>query len=246
MPPSLRKASVVFEVASMAHSPGPLISVAEACFVQAETQAIRAEQVATLEANENFGSRRPEEPQGNFYEFYHPISHQFRDAMYSSLVHLMEERDEAHARMVTADVVHVHEIEQEKKIAQALRRQISHKDRELETLKLAAKKGSTTSSYAVENAVAPSRTDSQTDTELISLCNQLSAEISSRTAASLEILRLKESRSIERENEAAERDALEKELARTRELLAQQEVKLVQSQQECSNWKQSYEKILKR
>ena len=45
-----------------------------------------------------------------------PASNLFRDAMHSALMAVMEERDEAHARMLSAEVLHVHEMEQQRKI----------------------------------------------------------------------------------------------------------------------------------
>jgi len=42
-------------------------------------------------------------------------SSQYQEAMHSALMKAMEERDEAHARMVAANVLHVHETEQQKK-----------------------------------------------------------------------------------------------------------------------------------
>jgi hypothetical protein len=223
----------------------PLISMAEACLIQAETKALTAEKMATEDANETHSGGIATESTGSVYDFYHPISNHFRDAMYSALMTVMEERDEAHARMVAADVMHVHELEQERNVRKHLSYQLQRRNAELESLKEAIKKGNVNSNTTSKESL-PSRADSQTDNELVSLCQQLSAEIASRTSASLEILRLKESRKIERENEAAEREALERELQLAREALAQHKRMLARSQQESTNWKQSYEKALQR
>ena len=82
------------------------------------------------------------------------------------------------------------------------------------------------------------------EAELLSLCQQLAGEISARTSASLEVIRLKESRKVERQNEAAERQAIEAELRRTRELLAAERSKLERSRRESRTWMQSYEEVV--
>jgi hypothetical protein len=79
------------------------------------------------------------------------------------------------------------------------------------------------------------------DEELIALCQQLSGEISARTSASLEIIRLKEGRSIERTHEASEKEALKDELKRVKERLA-----LEQSKAEDQKQKLSYAAIVRR
>jgi hypothetical protein len=230
----------------------PLFSVVDACLVQAEAQVLMAENIATTEENENVHAGEGGDPFLNVQNFYHPLSHQFREAMYSALMGVMEERDEAHARMIATDVLHVHEIERIKKTATHLGNQLEMKELEISVLKrstLAGKKDPTRADPIPDLNDRKTKTSSTLqdyDAELTSMCQQLATEISSRTSASLEILRLKESRQTERENEAAERLALEKELLQTKELLAQQNKKLEQTRQECSNWKQSYEKVLQR
>jgi uncharacterized protein YPO0396 len=137
---------------------------------------------------------------------------------------------------VAAGVLHVHEMDQQRKIVQRLQL-------EVEALKARPAAGdSSDASDEVRRAARALQQDSEA--ELLSLCQQLASEISSRTSASLEIVRLKESRDLERENERAERQALEDELRRTRELLAAERAKLERSRRESSNWKESYEEVL--
>lgn len=167
---------------------------------------------------------------------YEPGSHRFRDAMYGSLTKVMEERDEAQARLVAAGVLHVHEMEQQRKIVQRL---------QLEVDALKSRQASGDTSDGSDDVRRAARAlQQESEAELLSLCQQLASEISSRTSASLEIVRLKESRDLERENERAERQVLEDELRRTRELLAAERAKLERSRRESSNWKESYEEVL--
>ena len=80
------------------------------------------------------------------------------------------------------------------------------------------------------------------DAEIIALCEQLSGEISSRTQAALEVIRLKESRAVERKHEAEEKDALRDELMRVREMLDKEQKKAQEAQQEADRWKQYHER----
>lgn len=171
-------------------------------------------------------------------------SNLFRDAMHSALMAVMEERDEAHARMLSAEVLHVHEIEQQRKKAANLYD-------ELELLK----------KTVISTGVRPRSSQSQTrndadpvrrverqydtDAELISLCKQLAGEISARTSASLEVLRLKESRRLEQENEAIEKEALKAEIAQLKHQLALEQKKSFLARRESGSWRDSFNEAVK-
>jgi hypothetical protein len=171
---------------------------------------------------------------------YQPSSHHFREAMYGALATVMEERDEAHAQMVAAGVLHAHEMDQQQKKVERLRSELDA----LQSRQSPAA-GSSDSSNNVDEIRRTARAlQEESEAELMSLCQQLTTEISSRTSASLEIARLKECRRLEKENELAERKALEDELKRTRELLAAERSKLERSRRESSSWKVSYEEVL--
>lgn len=207
-----------------------LTSVAEATLVRAENQARAAESLARASKMDDSIPVDGAETKVVF----HPLSQHFRDSMYTALMAVMEERDEAHARMVAADVVHVHEMEQQRK---TVRRLSSEMD------ELRSKRDAATPS----NDMTPQRHRSMqqdSEAELLSLCQQLGNEISARTSASLEIIRLKESRKVEREIEAAERKALEDELARTKAALTAATSKLERSRRESKSWQTSYEELV--
>jgi hypothetical protein len=204
--------------------------------VRAESQSVLAERLAMTSSRKSSMMNADNGTSGTADLSHGPGSHRFREAMYGTLAKVMEERDEAQARMVAAGVLHVHEMDQQRKIVQRLQL-------EVEALKARPAAGdSSDASDEVRRAARALQQDSEA--ELLSLCQQLASEISSRTSASLEIVRLKESRDLERENERAERQALEDELRRTRELLAGERAKLERSRRESSNWKESYEEVL--
>ena len=162
-----------------------------------------------------------------------PASNLFRDAMHSALMAVMEERDEAHARMLSAEVLHVHEMEQQRKITGNL-------TAELELLKesVLRKKQSETKNGAETARKVDRQHDS--DAELVSLCQQLAGEISARTSASLEIIRLKEGRKIEQENEAIEKKALKNEISQLRQELARERKRSYLARRESGSWRESF------
>lgn len=210
-----------------------------------DTQLLRAENQALLAGhlaagmNEDVSLSITNSSSGDLGQPSVGVSHQFRDAMYSALMTVMEERDEAHARMVAANVLHMHEIEQQKKATRRL-------SAELESLKARreAEHGISSNGRHSRHGAEKGSMQQDSDAEIVSLCQQLAGEISARTSASLEVIRLKESRKAERENEASERQALEEELKRTREMLATERSKLERSRRESQTWMHSYEEVV--
>jgi hypothetical protein len=236
---------------SRQHFVGEIYSPAVICeaeLLRAEHQSLLAERLAKA----SISSRPGYSSAGlSFATIREPIlpsstTERFQDAMHSALMKVMEERDEAHAKMVAADVLHVHEIGQQKKksahlvtqldVAQKTaaanvnpinRFRITEDPKEKERLRM------------YERAM-----QQNSDEELVALCQQLGAEISARTSASLETLRLKESRNIEREHEASEKQALKDELKRAKELLALEQGKAEELKRESERWQHSYVDII--
>jgi hypothetical protein len=217
-----------------ANDPFSLAAMSEGRLVHAENQALLAERLMALRARNNCLT--------DTTIVYQPTSRHFREAMYTSLMQVMEERDEAHARMVASDVIHVHELEQQKKEAQRIQSRL------LKSVAQAQSKSSSGNKVVpdVHSILHEKEMRLSSDAELASICQQLSTEIASRSSKSLEVLRLKESRKVERENEEAERQKLEEELNRTRALLANEKAKLERSEQEMLSWKQSYEAAIQK
>ena len=207
-------------------------SLSDESLVRAEGQALLAAQLAAQREEISLQSTSWSE-----FELNQPTSHHFREAMYSALMTVMEERDEAHARMVASGVLHVHELEQQKKNVRRL-------STELDSLR----KNATLQNPALKVDGRMSRVEKEmqqdAEIELLSMCQQLSSEISARTAASLEVVRLKESRNLERQNEAAERHALEEELRITKAQLAEERAKLEKAHRQSRTWKESFEKSI--
>jgi hypothetical protein len=164
--------------------------------------------------------------------------------MHSAFMKVMEERDEAHAKRVSANVLHVHEMEQQRKKA-------AHLATQLETVKrMAAATGQLFLSEQEKQETEKLRQfeknmQQDSEAELLSLCQQLSSEIASRTSASLEIVRLKESRKIEKEHEAAEKVAMREEITMLREQLAEERRNKDLARQESGSWRQSFEQVVK-
>ena len=164
----------------------------------------------------------------------HSITEHFHDAMHEALMNVMAERDEAHAQLIATNVLHVHELEQERKKNDRLERKLEAAEARIRAMpsmppllmnfnlnmddKL--KREAEAKAKSLQTYEAQAKQDS--DAELLTLCQQLAGEISAKTAATLEIIRLKESRDIERKNEDAEKQALKAELKRVKELLAAQ------------------------
>lgn len=207
----------------------PLLATTEGLLLRAENQVLLAKRVAGTGPEPLLGVPVTEMEESPTLR----ISSHFREAMYVALIRVMEERDEAHARMVAAGVVHVHE-------KAALRKSMSRLSAQLDEFrKRQDGVGVTERLRQVEREM-----QQDSEAELISLCQQLASEISARTSVGLEIVRLKESRAMERENEATERLALENELRDTKEALARAQMKLERSRRESKLWQQSYEEIL--
>lgn len=170
-------------------------------------------------------------------------SSQFRDAMHAALMKVMEERDEAHARMVSAEVLHVHEMEQQRKMT-------AHLSKQLTTIK--NREESKGSKFRGEKEKREAETlqryerslQQDADVELLSLCQQLAGEISARTSASLEVVRLKENRKVEQEHEVAEMTALRNEVMQLKQQLAEQRKKVELARQESGSWRGSFQEVV--
>jgi hypothetical protein len=161
------------------------------------------------------------------------ISFDFQDAIHAALMTVMEERDEAHARMVAADVIHIHEMEQQRKKLNQMTAQIQ------------SGPNATSPASAPQQAPKSQRLMQQdSDAELVALCQQLSTEISGRTSADMELTRLREIRHIEREAEMREKKALQAEIEKLTRLLGREREKADMARLESDSWKQSYEEML--
>jgi len=180
------------------------------------------------------------------------ITESLHGALHEALMQIMTERDESHAQLIAASVLHVHELEQERKRVDRLTQQLDA----TKALAKAAQMQNVAGNFFADKKL-PEQTQSSlrgkmtamqeeamrnSEQDMLNLCQQLASEISAKTSASLEIIRLKESRKIERENEHAEKVALQDELKRCKEQLAAQERQSLEARQEALAWKEAYEK----
>lgn len=159
------------------------------------------------------------------------VSERFNEAMHKALINVMEERDEAHAQLIAANVLHIHEVEQEKR--KNIRLNI-----EMQVAKdVARMQQSNVVQFFTKFDDRPQRElqaklegferilGNTNDEEMTAMCHQLAGEISAKTSHALEVVRLKESRELERKNETAENQALKDELRRVKELLVAEQRK---------------------
>lgn len=160
------------------------------------------------------------------------VSHQMQLAMHEALVTVMAERDEAHAQLIASNVLHVHELEQERKKNEKLRIEQELKDarRQLQQPNVGnffQNLNDDRSRRILDARLRDCETilGRNSDEELADTSRQLADEVSAKTSHVLEIVRLKETREIERKNEAAEKQALKDELRRVKALLAQHEAR---------------------
>lgn len=227
-----------------------LLSLCTAEFQRAEHQSEVAERLSKTVTSSDIRARNNLSGKAVVATLVTPFSppsssNQFRAAMHTALMKVMEERDEAHARMVSAEVLHVHEMEQHRK-------KISHLSSQLSTMKKRDAFNGTPAKFrddkikrdAAALRVQERSLQQDTDAELLSLCQQLAGEISARTSACLEVIRLKENRNIELENELVEKQALRDEVSQLRDQLSLQHRNAALARQESGTWRESYEEIV--
>eukprot|EP00563_Minutocellus_polymorphus_P004727 CAMPEP_0181037496 /NCGR_PEP_ID=MMETSP1070-20121207/9433_1 /TAXON_ID=265543 /ORGANISM="Minutocellus polymorphus, Strain NH13" /LENGTH=182 /DNA_ID=CAMNT_0023115217 /DNA_START=115 /DNA_END=663 /DNA_ORIENTATION=- len=160
--------------------------------------------------------------------------------MHKALIVAMADRDEAHAQLVASSVLHVHEMETERKKNDRLTRKLVIAE------KLNAEgSGAGGSFFLGSDEVAQKHNMSanamqSSDEELLAMCQQLSSEIKSKTAASLEIVRLKESHKIKRETEKTRRDEMQNEIDALKQQLATERLKRAEAEESAKKWQQSF------
>jgi hypothetical protein len=235
-----------------------LLGLLTAC----ETELLRAENCELIAQSSRANGSSSSQPQFET-RFNHPlhrlpaiyepllpqsVTEQFQDGMHEALMKVMEERDEAHAQLIAANVLHIHELEQERKRTERLEKKLEFAEARFRAtpslppmfmgLNLGLdEKPRREAERKLQHFEAQAKQDS--DAELLTLCQQLAGEISAKTGAALEIIRLKESRDIERNNEAMEKQSLKDELLRLKELLVEEQRKTAEVYHEKESWKKS-------
>ena len=179
------------------------------------------------------------------------VTDRFHEAMHEALMKIMAERDEAHAHLIASNVLHIHQLEQERRKNERLQIElkIAEEMKEVQIPNVAqffgAKVDDKRRKELEEKIEAFERIlGKNQDDDIDALCHQLAGEISAKTSNALEIIRLKETREIERKNELSEKLALKEELKRVNELLAAEKKKHADAIEEAAHWKSSYENVL--
>ena len=178
------------------------------------------------------------------------VTEHFHEAMHDALMNVMAERDEAHAQLIAANVLHIHQLEQEKKKNERLRIELEVAE---EMSKLQMPMPNVAQFFGAKPDDSQRREleakmeeferilGKNQDDDIDALCNQLAGEISAKTSNALEILRLKESREIEKKNLSQEKKALQEELKRVKDLLAIERKTHQDAVQDATRWKAMYE-----
>ena len=164
-------------------------------------------------------------------------------AMQEALISAMAERDEAHSQLVASSVLHVTEMEEERKKNDRLTRKLVVAE------KLNAETGAGGSFFLGKDEIAQKHNISanamqSSDEELLAMCRQLSNEIAEKTNASLEIVRLKESHKIERDAENARREEMQNQIDDLKRQLAAEKSRRQESEKETDKWKHSFNKAV--
>ena len=171
-----------------------------------------------------------------------------REAVHSALMKVMAERDEVRAQLVSTSVMRMHALEQERKKTARLTAKLEDLRNKLQQKKGGPLFGGSEKNRKVEQEGIKEQEKQEKirqnfESEILTLCRQLSYEISSSRKASLEVMRLQEIGDIERQLGDSERAALEIELVRMKEMLAQEKQKVQENQSEAKKWRQRYESI---
>jgi hypothetical protein len=166
------------------------------------------------------------------------VNDSINSAWHSSLLKVMEERDEAHSQMIASKVLHSHEMERQRKT-------MTQTMIELERYKAIAQQGnSNPANGEVAIPFSSGHTMHNSDEELVLLCQQLAGEISARTSSEMEILRMKEIRLTEREAETAEQNIMIEEMQRLQASLSEERTRAEAATEELETWKRSCKALM--
>lgn len=153
------------------------------------------------------------------------ISEGLRDAIHSALKNVMTDRDDAQASLIASSVLHVHEIERERKKGELAMKKLQVAEAHLKRQQQGGlfaerfKDPRVEDSKIVQNSLEEMLKGSEE--EIKALGKQLAQEVAEKTAAKLEIYRLQEITNHLRASDSAEKKALEEELRKARAALAE-------------------------
>jgi hypothetical protein len=178
---------------------------------------------------------------------YPPSPNKYSVALHNALMAVMAERDEAQSQLLAERVFHTHELDQERRKIELLEKKIEYLE------KLMNEDSASAAAFFLGQEEIPNKNSlgrieqkmvQNVDAELMELCRQLSSEISMRVSSELEILRLKESRKIERETEGVERTMLDEQVRFYKQKMEEAQAERDAAMSEAKKWKTSFEKVI--
>jgi len=228
--------------------PQEIFSLLAAC----NTEMLRAETLksnheptldfAVLDTTRSNGDIQPQVKTQIYDPLLPPsVSDRMQEAMHEALVNAMAERDEAHSQLIASNVLHVHELEQERRRNERLmiEKDLKEERSRLQQPNVASFFQNLNDDRSRRNLEAKLTNFERmlrknNDMELAEATRQLAEEVSAKTSHALELVRMKEAREIERKNDAEEKEALKEELRRVKALLADYESKLAAAPSEST------------
>ncbi len=194
--------------------------------------------------------------------FYEPLlppslTDHIHHSIQKSLTDAMAQRDEAHAQLIGANVMHSNSLERMRRknerleIDSTLSHQIARtqlkQDLDIPNIaNLFGKPDERIKQMQIEidrkiERVHNAIRNDDGDAEMMELCSQLASQIATKTSLALEIERIKETREIERQTQLLEKEALRNETRRLRELLEVERQTTSKASTEAAHWKALYE-----
>lgn len=229
------------DVPSLLKHPGTILSLLTQC--EAEFQQLVIKGIPYVEIAEKSVPLCSFKTKKMFHEPF--ISSSVTDHIHKSIrismMNTLAERDEAHAHLIGANVMHIHSLEKERKknermeIDATLRQRIAKLQLEEDMMhpnitnffgrpddKITRMRNQIFSE--IDKVRQLIRSDDG-EAEMAQLCHQLAAEISTKTSYALEIERMKQNVETEKQIQAAEKKSMEDELKRLKDLLAKERSK---------------------
>jgi vacuolar-type H+-ATPase subunit I/STV1 len=203
------------------------------CLLRAETSGILSQKLG-LRQFENENKTIPNTGRSasmpNSAPFLEPllpasISEGLKAAMHSALKNVMTDRDDAQASLIASSVLHVHEIERERKKGELAMKKLQVVEAHLKRQQQGGLFAERFKDPRIEDSKNVQKSLEEmlkgSEEEINELCKQLAKEVAEKTAAKLEIYRLQEIANHLRASDSAEKKALEDELRKVRAELAE-------------------------
>jgi hypothetical protein len=153
---------------------------------------------------------------------------ELQQATHEALKIAMIERDEAQASLIASSVLHVHEIERERKQGELMKRKLQNVEGQANRLQIGGLFVDRFKDPQIQEAQRLLEdTVKKMEEEIRTLGIQLAQEVAEKTAAKLETYRLTELMNLMKSSAASDKKALEQELQRTRKQLISAESKLL-------------------